>query len=125
MKLFKLFFLVLSILAVYYGCYYDKEELLYPQLGSSCDTTNVTYKSSVTTILGENCYSCHNNSVASSYGGNIKLQDYADVNSKIDRIYGCITHQNGFSAMPKGGGKLSNCSIATIKIWKDAGAPNN
>ena len=31
------------------SCYYDKEEILYPQ--SVCDTTNVTYSSSVVSIL--------------------------------------------------------------------------
>jgi cytochrome c5 len=125
MKLFKLIFLSLVLLTLYYSCYYDNEELLYPQVSSNCDTTNVTYKSSVSTILGNYCYSCHSNSVASSYGGNIKLQDYADVKSNINRVYGAIMHQNGYSAMPKGGSKLSDCSIQTIKIWMDAGSPNN
>jgi hypothetical protein len=125
MKILKLFIVGLIILTIYYSCYYDKEELLYPQLTSNCDTTNVTFKSSITNILGNYCYSCHNNSVASTYGGNIRLQDYTDVNTNINRVYGAITHQNGYSAMPKGGGLLNACSIKTLQIWKDAGAPNN
>jgi hypothetical protein len=125
MRNFKFILIGLIFITVYFGCYYDNEEMLYPQLSSNCDTTNVTYKSSVSTILGNYCYSCHNNSVASTYGGNIKLQDYADVKTNISRVYGAITHQNGYSAMPKGGGSISDCSIRTIKIWMDAGSPNN
>jgi len=124
-KLFKYSLIILLPLTIYYSCYYDKEELLYPQVGSSCDTTNITYKSSISTILGSYCLSCHNNSVASTYGGGIKLQDYADVKANINRIYGSVMHQNGYSSMPKGGGTLNSCSTRTIKIWIDAGSPNN
>jgi len=125
MKLFKIIVLSLIVLTVYFGCYYDKEDLLYPQFNTNCDTINVTYKSSVTSILSSYCYNCHGNSVASSYGGNIKLQDYADVKSNIDKIYGAINHQNGYKAMPNGGGKINVCALKTIQIWKDAGTPNN
>jgi len=125
MKPVKIILPIIFFLTVYYSCYYDKEELLYPQLFAICDTTNVTFKSSITSILGNSCYSCHNNSVASTYGGNIKLQDYADVKANINRVYGAINHLNGYSAMPKGGGSISSCAIRTIKIWMDAGSPNN
>ena len=41
------------------------------------------------------------------------------------KLMGTINHASGFSAMPKGGAKLSNCQIAVVQKWVTAGAPNN
>jgi hypothetical protein len=41
------------------------------------------------------------------------------------KLYGTIAHTAGFSPMPKGSAKLSNCQIATIKKWIDGGMLNN
>ena len=39
------------------SCYYHKEDLLY---GSSCDTTNVTYAATITSLLNNyGCLGCH------------------------------------------------------------------
>lgn len=40
-------------------------------------------------------------------------------------LVGNIRHDAGFNAMPQGGGKLTDCQIAIIKAWVDAGAPSN
>jgi hypothetical protein len=55
------------------------------------------------------------------------LDTYARVKTVADngKLMGVITHANGFPQMPKGGNKLSDCNIAKIKKWVDAGAPNN
>lgn len=109
------------------GCFYDSEEYLYPQLTSGCDTTNITYTGSIKPILNLSCLSCHSNSTAASYGANIKLEDYSDVNIRVNdgKLMGTITHSSGYSAMPKGSSKLSDCSIALIQKWISKGAVNN
>lgn len=104
------------------SCYYDKEEILYPQ--TACDTTKVTYSGSVVPVLLSNCTSCHGGSAPS---GGISLTTYAAVKAQVDngKLWGTVSHTAGFSAMPKNASKLNTCNLAKIKKWIDAGAPNN
>jgi hypothetical protein len=112
-----LILLTLLLMIVVSSCYYDSEEYLYP---------NTTYAKSVVPILQNYCYSCHSNSTA-SMGGNIKLEDYADVKLHADdhRLLGSMEHQSGYSPMPQGSKKLDDCKVSTVRIWVYAGAPNN
>ena len=121
------FILVFSISVVFSSCYYDSEEYLFPEIGSSCDTTNITFSGTIAPMLSNYCLSCHSNSTAASYGGNIKLEDYSDVITRVNdgKLYGSISHASGYSPMPKGSSQLSDCIITSVKIWIDAGAPNN
>jgi len=111
------------------SCYYDSEEYLYgkPGLENCGDTTVLTYSGGVQPILSKNCYSCHSNAAASDMGGGIRLQDYADVKIKTSNgsLYSTITHNPSYSPMPKGGQKLPDCNIRTIKKWIDAGMLND
>jgi hypothetical protein len=118
---------VLSVLIIFFciSCYYDNEEHLYPEISSSCDTTNVTFSGSISGMLSNNCLSCHSNSTAANFGNNIRLQDYSDVNAQRQRVLGSINYKSGFSPMPKGGAKLNDCLIAQFEIWVNNGAPNN
>jgi hypothetical protein len=104
------------------SCYYDNEEALYPQLNTSCDTTNVTYSGTIVPILSNNCYSCHSTANA-AFGGNIRLDTYADVNANAARIVPAIK-QTGPKPMPPNG-KLKTCSINQFDIWVRNGMPNN
>ncbi len=90
----------------------------------SCDTTNVTYSITVKTIMDNNCMGCHN---ASSAGGGISITNYAEtkVLASNGSLLGTIEHKAGFSAMPKGMTKLSDCNIAQIKKWINDGIQNN
>lgn len=108
------------------GCYYDNEESLYPSIGT-CDTAQVTYAKSIAPLIISQCLACHSNNAAASSGGNIRLESYADVKIYADngRLYGAVAHLSGYSPMPKSGGKLDGCKIATLKKWIDSGAPNN
>jgi len=104
------------------GCYYDKEEILYPQ--TVCDTANVTYSGSVVPILLSNCTVCHGGSTPSA---GIKLDTYADVKVQVTngRLWGAVSQAVSFSPMPKNSTKMSTCNLTKIKKWIDAGAPNN
>jgi hypothetical protein len=115
------------------GCYYDKEELVYPRQTTTttnnatrCDTTAVRYSVDIVNILTENCYACHSGTATS--GGRVVLDVYPGnlVQKALSgALVGTITHSPGFSAMPKGGIKISDCNIAKIRTWVRNGAPNN
>ena len=107
------------------SCYYDKESQLYP-FSSSCDTANVTYSTTVKTILQNGgCLGCHAAPAAS--GGNIVLDNYSAVKSiaQSGRLYGAISHSPGYQPMPQSGGKLTNCDISKVKKWITDGLLNN
>jgi hypothetical protein len=91
---------------------------------ATCDTTSVTYTSTIKSIVAANCQGCHSSSAPS---GGIDLSTYTGLKSKVTdgRLWGAISHLSGFSPMPKNGNKLSACEIAKFKIWIDGGALNN
>jgi len=117
----------LTVLITFFciSCYYDNVENLYPEINSACDTTNVTFSSTISVMLSNNCLSCHSNTTAANFGNNIRLQDYSDVNAQRQRVLGSIKHNSGFSPMPKGGAKLNDCLITQFEIWVNNGSPNN
>ena len=121
-KLLKSFF-VIGIVIFMQSCYYDNVEDLYPQL-LVCDTTNVTYSNNVWPVINANCTSCHGGGAPA---GNIRLENYNDISSAANNgsLLGTIRHENGWSPMPKGGGKLNNCDIAKIETWVNQGTPDN
>jgi hypothetical protein len=116
-----------SLMILACTCYYDSEEFLYPKLSSLCDTTNVEFSSSIKPVLQQYCLTCHSNSSALSFGGNIMLEDHADVKIRADNgeLYGSVAHLPGYSPMPKGGSKIDDCNISVIKSWIDSGSPDN
>ena len=116
--------MVIIVLASFCGCYRDNEKDLYPVSGN-CDTGPVTYTGTVVPILQANgCLGCHGGAAPS---GNISLQTYSNVKAVAQngKLFGSISHAAGFSAMPKGGNKMTACTISKIKACIDAGALNN
>jgi hypothetical protein len=91
---------------------------------ATCDTANVTFSLSVKPIITNKCQGCHS---ASSPGGGYDLSTYTGVKTTVTngKLWGSVNFLTGYSAMPKGGSKLSTCELAKIKKWIDAGAPNN
>jgi hypothetical protein len=89
-----------------------------------CDTVNVTYTNIISPIIVNSCKGCHSGSTPS---GGINLSSYNDVKTQMDngKLWASINLTTGQpKAMPPGG-KLTDCKIKQIRIWKDAGAPNN
>jgi hypothetical protein len=113
------------VLAMLPSCYYDNEEELYPQINSTCDTSNVTYSAVISPLLSSYCLGCHGASAASSSGGSIDLSTYALVKARINNIYTDINQGSGSDPMPKGGGKLTECQINEVKSWMNNGSLNN
>ncbi|HET9058160.1 MAG TPA: cytochrome c [Chitinophagaceae bacterium] len=116
------FFLLSTFLFMLSSCYYDVEKELYPP--SLCDTTNLTFSSAIVPIIQKNCVSCHN---TLSPGGNIILDTYGGVSAAASsgKLYGSITYSAGYSPMPPGGTKLSNCDLTKINKWINNGILNN
>jgi hypothetical protein len=108
------------------GCYYDSQEFLFPEINTTCDTSNVTYSGTIQPVLESKCYLCHSNANSAS-GGGLRLEDYADVKLRADdgSLLGSIAHDPAYSAMPKGGGKLDNCTIEQFTLWINSGSPEN
>ena len=95
----------------------------------------VSYQVDVLPILKQQCYRCHSADKYKSLSANtLNMEDFATLKyyatpangrDNVSYLVGNIRHDAGFVAMPNDGGKLSDCEIATIKAWVDAGALNN
>jgi hypothetical protein len=95
----------------------------------------VSYQVDVLPILKQQCYRCHSADKYKSLSSNtLNMEDFttlkyyatpANGRDNVSYLVGNIRHDPGFVAMPNDGGKLSDCEIATIKAWVDAGALNN
>lgn len=91
---------------------------------SKCDTTKFTYNLSIKPMMTKYCNGCHN---TSSANGGVILDTHAGVKAQVtaNRLLGSLEGLSGFSFMPKGGKKLSDCEITIIKKWINAGALDN
>lgn len=114
---------ILAFTLLIAGCYYDKQEDLTPA-GIACDSSAVTYSGKVLSIIQSNCYSCHG---SGNVLGNVNLDGHANLKAYADngKLSGAINHRTGYSAMPQGAGKLSDCDIQVIEKWISDGTPNN
>jgi hypothetical protein len=117
--------IVTIILVLLGSCYYDSEEALYPVINSACDTTNVTFSGAIVSLLANNCLSCHSNATAAGAGNGIRLENYADVQTRATAIAGSIKQTGTYSPMPKNGGKLKDCLITQFDLWISKGMLNN
>ena len=90
----------------------------------SCDSNVFTYSGAIRTIIQNKCVGCHN---PGSLGGNIDLSAYSGVHEVAinGKLYGSVSHQSGYSPMPKNTAKLSDCEITQIQKWIAAGSLNN
>jgi hypothetical protein len=90
-----------------------------------CDTSDITYTNTIASILDNTCAlsGCHvNGNEPTAF---FSFEGYANAKGAADfgRIVGAISHDVGFSPMPKGFNKLDQCTIDKITAWVDAGAP--
>jgi hypothetical protein len=104
------------------GCTYDKEDVLYPPV-AGCDTVVVTYAASVAPIMNSSCNVCHSTTVATA---GVITDNYEGLKiiAQDGRLWGTVSH-TGAIKMPKDAPKLSDCNLAKIQKWIDAGYPNN
>ena len=113
--------LIISIITVMpivmAGCYYDKEELLYPGSTVDCSSVSATY-SKVQSIMNNKCNGCHN---ARSAAGGTVLETYEQVKASAGRIkQRAIVEKTMPPTSP-----LSSVEIAVLTCWISSGTPNN
>jgi mono/diheme cytochrome c family protein len=91
---------------------------------NSCDSTVFTYSAAVAPLMNTYCKGCHN---PASLGGGIDVSTYSTVKAIAanGKLMGSITHAAGYSAMPQGSAKLSDCEIKQVQKWIQAGTLNN
>jgi hypothetical protein len=125
-----IFILTLFVCSGLTGCYYDTEEELYPDSGSTiCDTVSVSYATDIVPIMNSKCSvsGCH---AGVNAAAGIPLDTYDGVKSYLDadkaRFISSIIWDGNASNMPKGASaKMSDCNINTIRAWINVGYPNN
>ena len=116
--------LVVWLLPGLSGCVWENKEELFSGT-EPCDTTMVSFSDDIVPILANNCYSCHSNLNAPSFGGGLSLEDHADVARSAERIIGAVNHADGFLPMPQGMDKLDPCPVNLLEAWAEAGTPDN
>ncbi len=114
---FWMMLLFIGILSI--SCKHEPEDIAQPSPeppADTCDTTNVSFTAAVLPIFQNNCYSCHS---GASPSGGLDLSDYEQLAfvAQNGSLLGSIRHEAGFSPMPQGLPKLSECEIATIAKW--------
>ena len=114
--------LSITIISFLSSCYYDNEEVLYPNNGN-CDTTNITYTNTIQPIMTQSCTGCHS---SSSPSGGIDLSTYSSVRASAEdgSLYGSMAFQSGYSPMPKNGSKSTDCTLNKIQAWINQGYLN-
>jgi len=88
---------------------------------NNCDTVNVKFSTHIFPIIQQNCLGCH------TAGTTTLLNNYTQVLAQVNngQLYCAVSHCGTYNPMPQGGSKLDACKIRAIKIWIDAGSPNN
>jgi Cytochrome C oxidase, cbb3-type, subunit III len=91
---------------------------------SKCDSNEYKFAANIKPLLQNYCTGCHS-------GANpplgVNLTTYAGVHDIAVNglLYGEVAHLPGYDPMPKGTGKLSDCELAQIRKWVEAGSLNN
>ena len=112
-------FMMASGILLFTSCYYDKEEILYPQ---QRDCTNVPRKfdTEVKPVMLSRCATgsdCHG--AGSTNSGGV-LNNYQNIkNNSV-----LIRHVVLTGIMPKGS-SLTSAELNTIVCWIDSGSPQN
>lgn len=114
------------VMSTIFSCAQNNKKDILEALGTECDTTETGYALNIKPILDQHCStpSCHS---PITIAGGYNLSEYTTVRDAVlgPRLLGTIEHAVGFSPMPKGSSKLTDCDIEKITIWARKGAQNN
>ncbi len=116
----KIMYLQTLILFTLLGCTNQSEEELFPEnfKNNNCDTSSISFNTTIKPIIENNCIICHSTQQP-------VLKTYNDISVNATRILGAIKHTPGYSPMPQGSQKLSDCQILQFEKWINIGKPNN
>ena len=108
----------LMLATVLTGCYYDKEEVLYPT-AVDCSTLNPSFSAQVMPLIIESCgvVGCHDASSGNKGG---PFTNYTQISNKATTIKTQVLS----GAMPQGS-SLTAAQLQIISCWVSNGAVNN
>jgi len=112
--------MILGSSILIHSCYYSNEEDIYGA-GTNCDLTTAKYSQKVSSILSDNCVSCHGAGLQSA-GIRLDSYDAVKVFAESGLLSKVIKHESGVVPMPYGLPKLSDCNISVIEEWVSNGA---
>jgi hypothetical protein len=127
MKVILTVLITIVSLSFFESCYYDKQDLLYPDGKTPCDTAVAAkFSNDVLSVMNASCNTsgCHNTTSAAS---GVILDTYAGVKAQAinGRLMGSMNQTGSYSAMPRGAAKLNSCTLIKIQQWINSGTPNN
>jgi uncharacterized membrane protein len=115
----KIYIVIFFAILLFQGCYYDKEDLLYPSTTVDCNTINAKFTDVKPVILSKCANAgCHN---SSSAAGGVVLETYAQISSKKDRVMQRAIREK---TMPPAAA-LTVSEINSITCWINSGGLNN
>lgn len=88
---------------------------------SGCDTTQVTFSTTIWPIMEKYCTGCHS---AASPGGGIVISGYGDLVSLAGNgsLMGSVRYESGYAKMPTNQ-QIPACNIDQLQGWIDKGFP--
>jgi len=91
----------------------------------ACDVpAEISYTNGISSIIKENCFTCHSPENYKKKGGYIKLYDEKSLKklAKEGTLMGAVNHERGYIAMPyKKGIKLDSCVRVVLQTWVEEG----
>jgi hypothetical protein len=90
----------------------------------NCDTLEVTFNADIWPIIENSCQGCHS---GNSPQGNLSLNDYSQISTIAGNgsLYGSVSGDPDYTAMPYNASSLSDCQIEMIRLWVENGYPND
>lgn len=114
---------VIAAISVFTGCFYDKEELVYPQTGTgNCDTANMTFSTTILPLINTRCNDCHTGNVTSGF--NFSNYNVLRARAISGELMNRLTTTDPSKHMPQGGPMLPDCEIQKFRAWVARNAPN-
>ncbi|HPI54395.1 MAG TPA: hypothetical protein PLU10_06850 [Chitinophagaceae bacterium] len=108
---------IFAIIALSTSCEYTSKDKLLANSGV-CDTSNVKYSTTISTMMTNYCTNCHG---GSSPSGGINLEGYSNMSIYAESSLNAM--KNG--SMPQGSSKLDDCTINKLDRWILNGSQNN
>ena len=122
---------VFMVIAIFSSCTKkNAEDLTLAALNDTISNDTISlcepeglYATEVKPIMDAYCTTCH---APGGLQSSMPLNTYSNLALiSSEMLLGTINHEAGFSAMPDGGAKLTDCEILTVQKWVDGGMLDN